>query len=380
MLLVHVLLGLAALVLGVAVVSQLLAAAVSLLPAPEAVPSDDRLRRFRMVIHATGTSPRLVESARRALRQGYPTERFEVVVVAVSLTKETSIALRRSGIQSVVSGFGDSLLEASMLPTLLGLSAKPVDALVLLRPGDELAPDYLLEANRFLGAGFRALQTNAAPLPTARGDEAGVLAAVCASQASAVAPHALGRSAQVRSSGTVIATELVRELATCRDAAACALPLGLRLAVAGEPVAYAARARIVSPSAVNPSRYRTSVRQLRDHGAALQLSPSLGRGLGVLYALTQVLLPPQGLRALALLALATGSLVIATSWAAVFAGLFLLHVATVALALDHPVRWATAVWQQLTSPTARLGRRARDWSVHPAQGLQAEHRADLIRK
>ena len=383
MIVVYCLLALAAVYLGFGVLYQLFYAVTGLFPQPEPVGKDDRLRSFAIFIAAYKEDAVIVETARRALRQRYPTERFEVVVLADQLLKTTLRELRRLPIRVVEVSFSESTKSKSLRAGIASLSAKRYEGAIVLDADNRMAPDFLLEANRYLAAGFRAVQgQRTAPPETADGtakwdaiSEAVNNHILCAGH------HALGLSARLAGSGMVFDYQLFA--ATMQEVHAIGgfdKELELRLTQAGESIAYAEHAVVYDEKVSNPEVFA------RQRGRWLAAQYTYARrfiGAGVVALLTrgqldffnkalQMCLPPRLLLPVSLMALATLCLPWSMEWAALFAGLFLLNVTTFAVAIP-PSMWQSASWLLVSKLPALVWQAGRAVVMIPASAKTFYH-------
>ncbi len=355
MIALQLLLLLLALYLGFGVIYQLGYAVTGLLPTPKPIARDKKYRRFAVFIAAYKEDGVIVETAKRALRQRYPQELFEVVVLADKMRDSTIAKLRKLPIRIVEMSFSESTKSKSLREGIAALTHLNYDGAIVLDADNHMAPDFLLEANRYMAAGFRAIQgqRTAPPLTglndTARWDaisEAINNHILCAGH------HAIGLSARLAGSGMIFDFNLFAEV--MQDVNAIGgfdKELELRLTEKGESIAYAEDAVVYDEKVANPEVFA------RQRGRWLAAQYTYGRrfiGKGVAAFVLrgqidffnktiQMVLPPRLLLPVALLVLATACLPFNLSYSAVFAGLFLLNVSSFALAVP-PSMWESASW------------------------------------
>ncbi len=374
MIALHLILFAAALYLGFAVLYQLFYALAGLLAAPQPVARDEHLRSFAVFIVAAKEDAAIVQTTKRALRQRYPHERFEVLVLANQLRTETLQQLRRLPIRVVEVGFGESTKISILQAGINALSGKTFEGAVVLQADTVMAPDFLLEANRYMAAGFRVVQgQRTAPphLSTETRHWAAISEAIenhilCAGH------HALGLSARLAGSGMVFDYELfvqtMHELDT-NDG----LELELRLIQAGESIAYAESAVIYDEKLLQteldvPQHNSWLAPQYTSAGQFLL--PAVEGWLrdgqfDYFNKAMQSVLPPRLLLPVALLVLATWSLPFSIAYSAVFAGLFLLNVAAIGVAIP-PSMWESASWLLVSKLPALVWHTCRSALLIPA--------------
>jgi len=355
MIILQILLLLVTLYLGFGVLYQLGYALTGLMPTPKPIPKDEKLRSFAVFIAAYKEDGVIVETARRALRQRYPQELFEIVVLADKMRDSTVAKLRKLPIQVVEMDFVDSTKSKSLREGIAALKHLNYDGAIVLDADNQMAPDFLLEANRYMSAGFRVIQgqRTAPPLvglnETARWDaisEAINNHILCAGH------HAIGLSARLAGSGMIFDFNLFEKVMEDVNAiGGFDKELELRLTQMGESIAYAEDAVVYDEKVGNPEVF---ARQ-RGRWLAAQYTYArrfLGKGVAAFVLRGQVdffnkaiqmALPPRLLLPVALLVLATACLPFNLNYSAIFAGLFMLNVSSFALAVP-PSMWESASW------------------------------------
>ena len=400
MIALHLLLAAVAAYLAFGVLYQLAYALTGLLPAPEPAPRRapgdaapaDPTRRYAVLIAAYREDAVIVETARRALRQRYPAGAYEVIVLADQLRPFTLRELRRvAGVRTVVCSFDASTKSKSLRAGLSAIAADDFDAVVVLDADNRMAPDFLLEVDRFFDAGFRAVQGQRTAPPTALGATArwDAISEAVNNHILCAGHHAVGLSARLAGSGMAFDRALfARVMADVHAIGGFDKELELRLTEAGESIAYAERARVYDEKVSDPEVF---ARQ-RGRWLAAQYTYArryLLRGLwaGLRHGRVdfankalQMALPPRLLLPVALLALATACLPFALGYAALFAGLFLLNVAAFGVAIP-PAMWTSASWLLLSHLPALAWQACRSVALIPASAktfYHTPHRAEPV--
>ena len=377
----------AALYLAFGVFYQLAYAVTGLLPQPRpAKPADPGrdLTRFAVFVAAYREDGVIVETARRALRQRYPADRFEVVVLADQLRPSTLRELATlDGVRTVLVVEEESTKSKALRAGLRAVADDGFGGVVVLDADNHMAPDFLLEADAYLAAGFRAVQGQRTAPPgqlnaTARWDaisEAVNNHILCAGH------HAVGLSARLAGSGMAFTFEVFAEV--MRDVHAIGgfdKELELRLTRAGESIAYAREAvvydeKVASEEVFARQRGRWLAAQYTYAGRFLPgaLAHLVRRGnLDHFNKALQMALPPRLLLPVSLLALTTTALPWSTPWAAVFAALFLLNAATFAIAIPPPM-WEGASWLLVRRLPALVWQAGRAVAMIPASAKTFYH-------
>lgn len=355
MIVLQILLLIVGLYLGFGVLYQLGYAITGLLPTPVPIARDEKLRRFAVFIAAYKEDGVIVETARRALRQRYPKELFEIIVLADKMRDSTVARLRELPIRVVEMSFSESTKSKSLREGIAAVTHLNYDGAIVLDADNQMAPDFLLEANRFMSAGFRVVQGQRTAPPvvglneTARWDaisEAINNHILCAGH------HAVGLSARLAGSGMIFDFKLFeRVMQDVHAIGGFDKELELRLTQMGESIAYAKNAIVYDEKVGNPEVFA------RQRGRWLAAQYTYARrftakGIAALFLrgevdffnkAIQMALPPRLLLPVSLLLLATVCLPFNLTYSAVFAGFFILNVASFALAIP-PSMWESASW------------------------------------
>jgi cellulose synthase/poly-beta-1,6-N-acetylglucosamine synthase-like glycosyltransferase len=126
-------------------------------PEPAVPGVTGRLRRVLVMLPAYREDAVIVDSAAAALRQTYPRDHLEVVVIADSLQPETLDQLRQLPIWVVPVSF-DVSTKAKALQSALGHLPAAYDVAVVLDADNHMAVDCLFRLLAPFDRGFRAVQ------------------------------------------------------------------------------------------------------------------------------------------------------------------------------------------------------------------------------
>lgn len=380
MLLLSVLLCLLTAYLAFGVLYQLFFAVAGLLPAPEPAPRDAQLRRFAVFITAQRGDSAILETARRTLKQRYPGDRFEVVVLADGLRAATLAELRHLPIELVEVRFCESTKGKSLREGLLAMHGQDIDAAVVLDAGDQLAPDFLLEANRYLAAGFRAVQGQRKTAPNVNSGTSAwrSIGEAVDNHILCTGHHAVGLSARLAGSGMAFEFGLFEEIMLdVHTPGELDTALALRLTQGGVSIGYAPRALVYGGMDVGPpdvGHPRGDLHAWSFDDAFRYLAPGMrallsGR-LDFANKAIQAALPPRLLLPAFLLVAMTVALPFSLGWSAVFGSLFLLSATSFALAIP-PQLWQSASWLLLSQLPEVVWQACRSAVMLPASAKTA---------
>ncbi len=376
------LLCLATAYLAFGVLYQLFYAVAGLLPAPEPAPKDAKLRRFAIFIAAYREDRVIVETARKALKQRYPSESFEVVVLADQLRPATLAELRRLPIELVEVRFCESTKSKSLREGILAMQGQDFDAALVLDADNHMAPDFLLEANRYLAAGFRAVQGQRTAPPQGLNETAAwdAISEAVNNHILCTGHHAVGLSARLAGSGMAFEFDLFDEVMQEINAiGGFDKELELRLTQRGVSIGYAPRAIVYDEKVSSPEVFAKQ----RGRWLAAQYTYAgryLGPGLRALFRgqfdfankALQMALPPRLLLPVALLVAMTLALPFSLEWSAVFGSLFILNAASFALAIP-PSLWQSASWMLVSELPTLVWQACRSVAMIPASAKTFYH-------
>lgn len=126
-------------------------------PSLAIVPSD---KKNRIVVFIPGYKEDriIIDTASRALKQSYPKEYYEVVVLADSFSDETLEGLQLLDVTTLVVSFENSTKAKSLNKGLETLSTANPDIAVILDSDNIMAPDFLEKINEGYNSGFKVMQ------------------------------------------------------------------------------------------------------------------------------------------------------------------------------------------------------------------------------
>lgn len=120
-------------------------------------PEDPLKRKMAVLIPAYKEDGVIVDVARQALRQHYPANRFDVVVIADSLKPSTIISLRSLPITVIEVSFEKST-KVKALNKAMAVIGDNYDCAVVLDADNIMERSFLTRMNDLFGLGYRAIQ------------------------------------------------------------------------------------------------------------------------------------------------------------------------------------------------------------------------------
>ncbi|HXK20823.1 MAG TPA: glycosyltransferase family 2 protein [Polyangiaceae bacterium] len=285
---------------------------VTLLSAKLKAPAPTGLeRRFRFVVPAHNESAGIAETVKSLQAVDYPSELFEVVVVADNCTDDTADQARLAGATVMVRHDQQQRGKGYALDHAFSATPAEVDAIVVIDADTLVSPNLLkaFAARRELGA--RAAQADYAVRNPNAGWRTRLIAIAFGSFhiVRSRARERLGLSCGLRGNGMCFSTELLREIPHRAYSVVEDVEYGLRLGEAGCRVHYCDEAHVygemvtTSAAAASQRRRWEEGRKLliREHAGRL-LKAGLAKQNRVLFDLAvDLLVPPLSRIALGLL-------------------------------------------------------------------------------
>lgn len=130
------------------------------------VSSDEVLPTIRVFIPAYREDVVIGHTVRQVMASAYPTDRFEVLVIADGLRPATVENLRTLGAHVLEVQFPKSTKSKALNAALAATADRPCDIAVVLDADNATAPDFLLRTARHFMQGTQALQGRRAHKPS----------------------------------------------------------------------------------------------------------------------------------------------------------------------------------------------------------------------
>ncbi len=143
--------------LGIAAVYILFFSLAGLMPYRPKSADQQFYRKMAVLIPGYKEDLVILEAASQALNQSYPTDSYDVVVVADSFQPETLIELSRLPIKVIEVSFEKST-KSKALNAAMEAIGDDYEIAVILDADNIMAPDFLDRINRSMGNGFLAIQ------------------------------------------------------------------------------------------------------------------------------------------------------------------------------------------------------------------------------
>ncbi|MFD2934549.1 glycosyltransferase [Spirosoma flavum] len=118
----------------------------------------DRLRRIAVLIPAYKEDAVIIGSVVANLKQNYPSDLYDLIVIADSFLPETLEKLSVYPIKVICVDFVESTVQKSVAYALNSLPENEYDIVMVSDADNHMAPDFLGRINQAFGQGWRAVQ------------------------------------------------------------------------------------------------------------------------------------------------------------------------------------------------------------------------------
>lgn len=116
------------------------------------------LRTIRVLVPGYKEDNVIINTAKAALEQDYPKEKFEVMVIADSFSPQTLISLRSLPIRVLEVAFEKSTKGKALHRALEATAHQPVDIIVILDADNHMSPGFLHAINNAFEGGSSVVQ------------------------------------------------------------------------------------------------------------------------------------------------------------------------------------------------------------------------------
>ncbi|GAA4449292.1 glycosyltransferase family 2 protein [Nibrella saemangeumensis] len=117
-----------------------------------------RFRRIAVLIPAYKEDTVIIDSVQANLRQQYPSDAYDIYVIADSFKPETLETLRHYPVQVLEVQFEQSTVQKSLTQALNLLPENRYEVVVVSDADNHMAPDFLQQVNLAFDSGWRAVQ------------------------------------------------------------------------------------------------------------------------------------------------------------------------------------------------------------------------------
>ncbi len=121
-------------------------------------PKAQKLRRFRLFIPGYKEDAVIIATAKDAIKQDYPQDLFEVVIIADSFSEKTLNTLKTLPIKVVEVSFEKSTKGKALQKAIEATAEMPVDIVVILDADNHMSQGFLHAVNDAYEQGYQVIQ------------------------------------------------------------------------------------------------------------------------------------------------------------------------------------------------------------------------------
>ena len=123
-------------------------------------PEARTLRRFVILFPAYKEDRVIVSSVRSFLRQEYPKEMFDIIVISDQMQSATNELLRSLPIRLLIADYKDSSKAKALTMAMDAIDGIPYDVVVIMDADNLTSPHFLTAVNRAFDSGVRCIQAH----------------------------------------------------------------------------------------------------------------------------------------------------------------------------------------------------------------------------
>ena len=124
----------------------------------KAFPSATKFRSVRILIPGYKEDAVIIATAKNAIQQDYPKDKYEVVIIADSFSQSTLQSLASLPIQVVEVSFEKSTKGKALQKAIEATEPNPVDIVLILDADNHMAPSFLQAVNNAFESGYEVVQ------------------------------------------------------------------------------------------------------------------------------------------------------------------------------------------------------------------------------
>lgn len=138
----------------------LLFALASKFSRPKKYPHVQQLHRFAVLFPAYGEDGVIVQAVQSFLKQDYPKEKYDLIVISDHMLDATNEALRALPIRLLVATYTESSKAKAMTLAMEATAGEAYNKVVIMDADNTTSPQFLTELNRASVAGLKAIQAH----------------------------------------------------------------------------------------------------------------------------------------------------------------------------------------------------------------------------
>lgn len=123
-------------------------------------PEARTLRRFVVLFPAYKEDRVILSSVQGFLKQDYPKEKFDIIVISDQMQPATNDALRALPVRLLIANYTDSSKAKALTMAMNAVKDEPYDVVVIMDADNLTSPDFLAEVNRAFDTGVKSIQAH----------------------------------------------------------------------------------------------------------------------------------------------------------------------------------------------------------------------------
>lgn len=127
---------------------------------PKKYPETTEQKRFAVLFPAYRADNVILSSVSSFLKQDYPAEYYEVIVIADHMEENTCNRLRDMGVQVLIATYQDSSKAKALTLAMHSIDVQSFDKIVIMDADNTTTPYFLSELNKASAAGIKAIQAH----------------------------------------------------------------------------------------------------------------------------------------------------------------------------------------------------------------------------
>lgn len=138
----------------------LLFALASKFSRPKKYPNVQQLHRFAVLFPAYGEDGVILSAVHSFLKQDYPKEKYDIIVISDHMLDATNEALRTLPIRLLVATYPESSKAKALTLAMEAIAGEAYNKVVIMDADNTTSPQFLTELNRASVAGLKAIQAH----------------------------------------------------------------------------------------------------------------------------------------------------------------------------------------------------------------------------
>lgn len=123
-------------------------------------PEARTLRCFVVLFPAYKEDRVILSSVQGFLKQDYPKEKFDIIVISDQMQPATNDALRALPVRLLIANYTDSSKAKALTMAMNAVKDEPYDVVVIMDADNLTSPDFLAEVNRAFDTGVKSIQAH----------------------------------------------------------------------------------------------------------------------------------------------------------------------------------------------------------------------------